>query len=187
MTEPRFTIADTPLAGLKLVTRRAMGDKRGFLSRLFDAQEMRAAGYADQVVQINHTFTRTAGAIRGMHFQHPPFAEDKLVSVLQGEVLDVAVDLRAGSPTFLAWHGERLSGENLRSLIIPKGFAHGFQTLTPGCELIYLHTQRYEPEAEGALNPFDPRLSIDWPLEATDISARDRAHPMIAPDFAGIQ
>jgi dTDP-4-dehydrorhamnose 3,5-epimerase len=186
MAEGRFAIGDTAIDGLKVVSRRTMGDERGFLSRFFCADELREAGFVDPIVQINHTLTRAAGSIRGMHFQRPPFAEDKFVSVMRGEVLDVAVDLRRGSPTFLHWHGERLSADNRRSLFIPKGFAHGFQTLTPDCELVYLHTQRYEPSAEGGLNPFDPRLAIDWPLPVADMSARDREHPMITPDFTGI-
>jgi len=186
VAEGRFAIGDTALDGLKVVTRRALGDERGFLSRFFCADELREAGFVDPIVQINHTLTCRTGSIRGMHFQRPPFAEDKFVSVLRGEVLDVAVDLRRGSPTFLRWHGEHLSAENRRSLFIPKGFAHGFQTLTPDCELVYLHTQRYEPTSEGGLNPFDPRLAIDWPLPVSDMSARDREHPMITPDFTGL-
>ncbi len=186
MAEPRFAVADTPLAGLKVVTRSAIGDERGFLSRLYSDDELAATGFVAPILQINQTLTRTAGSIRGLHFQRAPFAEDKFVSVLKGEVLDVAVDLREGSPTFLQWHGERLSQDNRRSLFIPKGFAHGFQTLTPDCELIYLHTQRYEPSAEGGLNPFDPRLAITWPLPVADISARDRGHSMLTTNFTGI-
>jgi dTDP-4-dehydrorhamnose 3,5-epimerase len=122
-----------------------------------------------------------------MHFQYPPGAEDKLVSCLRGEVWDVAVDLRKGSPTFLAWHAERLSAENGISLLIPKGFAHGFQTLTDDCELLYLHTADYAPDLEGAVNAFDPKLSIEWPLAVTAISDRDRAHPFVDADYSGIE
>ncbi len=121
-----------------------------------------------------------------MHFQYPPHAEDKLVGCVRGEVFDVAVDLRANSPTFLSWYGEILSAENSRSLMIPQGFAHGFQTLTDDCELIYLHSKPYVPSAEGALNARDPRLAITWPLLVTDISARDSSHPNLAHDFKGV-
>lgn len=186
MGEARFVIADLPLSGLKLVTRSALGDERGFLSRLYCADELAAAGFDRPIVQINQTLTRTAGSIRGLHFQSASFAEDKFVSVLAGDVFDVAVDLRPGSPTFLHWHAERLSRDNRRSLFIPKGFAHGFQTLVPDCELLYLHTERYEPSAEGALNALDPRLAIAWPLPVADMSARDRGHPMLTSDFTGI-
>ena len=183
MAEGRFTIADTPIAGLKRVTRKRIGDERGFLSRLYCQEEL---GIAAPIAQINHTLTRRRGAIRGMHFQHPPFAEDKLVSVIAGEVLDVAVDLRSRSPTFLHWHGEILSADNGAALLIPRGFAHGFQTLTPDCQLIYAHTAPYAAEAEGGLNPLDPRLAIAWPLPVADLSARDRGHKLLTQDFGGI-
>lgn len=173
----RFAVHDTPLAGLKRVDRMRLGDERGFLSRFYCADELAEAGFTRPIVQINHTMTRRRGAIRGMHFQRAPHAEDKFVSVLSGEVLDVAIDLRPDSPTFLGWHGEKLSADDGRSLFIPAGFAHGFQALTGDCELIYLHTAAYAPEAEGGVSPFDPAVGIAWPLEVTDMSARDRAHP----------
>lgn len=182
----RFDFIPTPLSGLMLVQRKAIEDHRGFLSRFYCAEEFRAAGIDKPVAQINHTLTRQRGAVRGLHFQHPPHAETKLVSCLKGEVLDVAVDLRRDSPTFLHWHGEILSAANRKSLLIPEGYAHGFQTLTEDCELIYLHTSPYHPESEGALNMADPRLSIAWPLPANDISERDRNHPFISQNFQGI-
>ena len=110
-----------------------MGDARGFLSRLFCAEELRAAGWTGPIAQINHTHTARKGTVRGMHFQYPPHAEMKLVSCLRGEVWDVAVDIRAGSQTFLRWHAEILSADNGRALLIPQGFAHGFQALTRRC------------------------------------------------------
>lgn len=186
MSEARFAIAGTPLAGLKRVTRHRGGDARGFLSRLYCADELAATGFTAPIAQINQTLTRVAGTIRGLHFQYPPAAEDKFVSVLAGEVFDIAVDLRAGSPTFLRWHAERLSADNGCSLFIPKGFAHGFQTLTADCELLYLHTAPYAADAEGGLNALDPHLAITWPLPVADMSARDRGHPMLTPSFTGI-
>jgi dTDP-4-dehydrorhamnose 3,5-epimerase len=181
----RFRIGSTPLAGLVTATRSRVGDERGYLSRLYCADALAGAGFVRPIVQINQTLTRRRGTVRGMHFQCPPYAEDKFVSVLAGEIWDVAVDLRAGSPTFLQWHGERLTAENGRSLFIPVGFAHGFQALTDDCELSYLHTAAYTAEAEGGLDPFDPRLSIAWPLPVTEISARDRAHPPLDRHFKG--
>lgn len=185
LSDRRFSIHDTPLDGLKLVERKRIGDERGFLSRFYCADELAEAGFVDAIVQINHTLTRAKGAIRGMHYQHPPHAEDKFVSCMRGEILDVAVDVRPGSPTYLRWHGEVLSAENGRSLFIPKGFAHGFQALTDDCELLYLHSAAYCRDAEAALNAFDPRLRIDWPLPATDMSARDRGHSFI-DDSGGV-
>lgn len=183
----RFDFVRTSIAGLMLVQRQRFEDSRGFLSRFYCAEEFKALGVDQPIAQINHTLTRRKGAVRGMHFQSPPHAETKVVSCLHGEVFDVAVDLRKKSPTFLQWHGAVLSAENQRSLLIPEGFAHGFQALTDDCELIYLHTAPYQPAAEGAVNVNDPRLAIAWPLEITEISERDRAHPLLPSEFEGIE
>lgn len=182
----RFDCIDTQLLGLKVVQRKPIEDARGFLSRFFCAEEFNEFGFTKPINQINHTLTRHKGAVRGMHYQKPPYAEIKLVSCLKGEVFDVAVDLRKNSPTFLHWHGELLSENNQRSLLIPEGFAHGFQTLTEACELIYLHSAPYVKEAEAALNVTDPKLGIAWPLRFTEISERDRLHPMIKLDCEGV-
>jgi dTDP-4-dehydrorhamnose 3,5-epimerase len=171
---------------LKLVQRKAIEDHRGFLSRFYCVEEFAEAGINKPIAQVNHTLTRKKGAVRGLHFQCPPHAETKLVSCLRGEVWDVAVDLRSGSPTFLQWHGEILSAANRKSLLIPEGYAHGFQALTEDCELIYLHTAAYYPGAEGALNIADPRLSIAWPLPIGDLSERDRNHSLIDQNFQGL-
>lgn len=182
----RFSVSATALAGLKLVERHRLEDERGFLSRFYCAKDLTAAGFNDPIVQINQTLTRKAGTVRGMHYQRQPHSEDKFVSCLRGEVFDVAVDLRAESPTFLQWHGEVLSGTNSRSLFIPKGFAHGFQTLADDCELIYLHTAAYSADADAAIHACEPRLAIEWPLPISDMSARDRSHPPLTPDYSGL-
>lgn len=182
----RFDFIDTPLSGLQVVQRRAMEDHRGFLSRFYCAEDFREAGVCKSISQINHTLTVKKGAVRGLHFQNPPHAETKIVSCVKGEIYDVAVDLRRDSPTFLQWYGEILSAANRRSLLIPEGFAHGFQALTGDCELIYLHTTAYHPESEGALNVSDPKIAIAWPLPINDLSERDRKHPFIKSDFPGI-
>lgn len=183
----RFAIVDLPLAGLKRIERKPVADSRGFLARIFCAADLAPAGWAGPVAQVNHSRTARAGSVRGLHFQRPPHAEMKLVSCLSGAVWDVAVDLRAGSPTFLCWHGELLSAENERALLIPEGFAHGFQTLTDDVELLYCHSAAYAPDAEGALNPLDPRLAIAWPEPVADMSERDRGHPPLGPGFEGIE
>jgi dTDP-4-dehydrorhamnose 3,5-epimerase len=183
MSTGSFQVDDLRLAGLKRVVRTIRGDHRGYLSRLYCGQELVAAGFDVPIAQINQTLTRRRGSIRGLHFQRPPHAEDKFVSVLRGEILDVAVDLRAGSPTFGQWHGEHLTAENRVSLFIPRGFAHGFQTLTDACELLYLHTHPYTPSAEGGIDPFDPTIDIRWPLPVSDMSDRDRDHPPLDADF----
>ena len=182
----RFAITDLPLDGLKRVERQRLGDARGFLSRLFCAEELAVAGWAKPVVQINQTVTTRRGTVRGMHFQRSPYAEMKLVSCLRGAVWDVAVDLRAGSSTFLHWYAEELSADNRRALLIPEGFAHGFQTLVEDCELLYLHSGRYVAAAEGGLNPRDPVLAILWPLAIAELSDRDARHPLAGKDFTGL-
>lgn len=183
----RFTITDLPLAGLKRVERQSLGDNRGFLARLFCAEELASAGWKKPIAQINHTHTAKQGTVRGMHFQHPPHAEMKLVSCIRGEVWDVAVDLRVGSPTFLRWHTERLSVENGCALLIPEGFAHGFQALTDDVELLYCHSEAYAAHAEGGLNPTDPRLGIAWPLAIAELSPRDAGHALITSDVEGVR
>ena len=121
-----------------------------------------------------------------MHFQYPPDAEMKIVTCIKGSIFDVGVDLRSGSKTFLEWHAERLTQDDHRSLVIPEGFAHGFQTMTDDCELLYLHTATYNPNSEGALHPLDDKLSIKWPLPVGEMSYRDKNHPMIASNFKGV-
>ena len=170
-----------------VIERQRLADHRGYFSRLFCAEELSAVGFALPIAQINQTLTRQRGAVRGLHFQHPPHAEDKLVSCLRGEIFDVAVDLRRGSETFLRWHAEILSADNFKSLMIPQGFAHGFQTLTDDCELLYLHSRPHATGAEAALNALDPALDIRWPLAFTEISERDTQHPHITHEFTGIR
>jgi dTDP-4-dehydrorhamnose 3,5-epimerase len=183
----RFIVNDLPLLGLKRVERQRMGDHRGFLSRLFCAEELAAAGWTKPVAQFNHTYTAVRGTVRGMHFQHYPHAEMKLVSCIRGEVWDVVVDVRSESPTFLRWHAERLSADNRLAMLIPEGFAHGFQTLTDDVELLYSNSAPFTASAEGGLNPHDARLAIAWPLPVAELSARDAAHPLIDTDFRGIR
>ena len=182
----RFDILPTPLAGLLVVQRQQLGDARGFLSRLFCAEELAAAGWTARIAQINQTFTVQQGTVRGLHFQRSPHAEMKLVNCLQGEVWDVAVDLRRGSPTYLHWHAERLSAENHRALLIPAGFAHGFQTLSDKVEMLYCHSQPYVAQSEAGLQPQDPRLAIAWPLPVQGLSKRDTQHALIGEDFEGV-
>ena len=176
----------TPLAGLTVVRRTRVEDSRGFLDRIYSVADFVALGVPKPVAQINHTLTRRVGAVRGMHFQWPPHAETKLVSCVRGEVFDVAVDLRRHSPTFLQWHAEVLSSVNQRSLLIPEGFAHGFQALAADCELVYVHTALYAADAEGAVSVRDPTLKIAWPLPISELSERDSGHPFLTQEFKGI-
>ncbi|MFC1512827.1 dTDP-4-dehydrorhamnose 3,5-epimerase [Thermodesulfobacteriota bacterium] len=181
-----FDILSTSITGLCRLQRKPIRDNRGYFERLFCDKELQAIIADKTIVQINHTLTAMRGTVRGMHFQYPPNAEMKIVSCLRGEVFDVAVDIRHNSPTFLSWHSEILSAENHKSLVIPEGFAHGFQALTKDCELLYFHTSAYHPSSEGGLNAQDPNLAIQWPLRITDQSPRDLSHPMLDADFTGV-
>jgi dTDP-4-dehydrorhamnose 3,5-epimerase len=182
----RFDIQATRILGLQVIGRKTLGDGRGYLERMFCIDELRDVFGVRQIVQINHTYTQHKGTVRGMHFQNAPHVEMKFVSCLRGSVFDVAVDLRKGSPTFLQWHAELLSADNYKTFAIPEGFAHGFQTLTDDCEMLYLHTAAYAPGAEAGLNPQDPKLAITWPLPIAGISSRDAAHAPIVDTFEGV-
>jgi dTDP-4-dehydrorhamnose 3,5-epimerase len=182
-----FAATLTPISGVVCVDRRLRGDHRGFLARLFSADEFASLGWDGPVAQINHTYTAKKGAIRGLHFQVPPKAEKKLVTCLRGAVCDVAVDLRNGSPTFLQHHMEVLSARNPRALLIPEGCAHGFQALTDEVELLYLHSEFYSPCHERGVRPFDPMLAIVWPEEVVTLSDRDRQHSLLTPNYEGLR
>lgn len=183
----RFTLLGTPLAGLFVAEGKPLGDERGFLERLFCENEFAELLDGGHVVQINRTFTVNAGSVRGLHFQHPPHAEVKFVSCTAGSAFDVVVDLRPDSATFLRWHGETLHVDDHKMMVIPRGFAHGLQTLVDETEILYFHTAMYMAGAEGGLNAVDPRLGIDWPITITDRSARDRAFPMVEDGFSGVR
>ncbi|MGA9491895.1 MAG: dTDP-4-dehydrorhamnose 3,5-epimerase family protein, partial [Mycobacterium sp.] len=175
-----------PIADLKLVQSSPHRDDRGAFLRLFCTQELQPLLGRRQIAQINQSRTSQAGIVRGLHFQHPPHAEMKMVRCLRGRLWDVAVDLRAGSPTFLQWHAQELVEDDAQMLVVPEGFAHGFQALEPESELLYLVTAAYDPPSEGGLRHDDPRLAIPWPLPPRDVSPRDLAHPSLDTDFTGI-
>ncbi|THB65941.1 MAG: dTDP-4-keto-6-deoxy-D-glucose epimerase [Desulfovibrio sp.] len=175
-----------PLAGVFLVETAPFKDSRGEFCRLYCRRELAAVGVDTSIAQVNRSLTRSRGAVRGMHFQHAPMAEIKIVHCVRGRVFDVAIDLREGSPTFLQWRAEELSSEAGTAMVIPEGCAHGFQVLEPNSELLYLHTAPYSPEHEGGVRCTDPRVGIDWPLPPRDLSRRDQSLPMLAADFQGL-
>ena len=182
-----FEIYETPISGLKVLEKQPIKDARGFFERVFCQALLEFILQGKAVRQVNRTLTLERGTVRGMHFQHPPHAEVKLVSCVRGEVFDVAVDLREGSPTFLQWHGEVLSESNHRTMVIPEGFAHGFQTLTANCELLYFHTAEYRVESEGGINATDPKIGINWPCRVSTRSERDAGQAMLSDDFTGLR
>jgi dTDP-4-dehydrorhamnose 3,5-epimerase len=186
MESGRFCVDPLPLKDLQLLTRKPSTDERGCLERVYDQLDFSTMGIDHPIAQINRTITRNAGVVRGMHFQHAPYAEAKLVTCIRGEIFDVALDLRGGSKTFLRWHAEILSASNHRSLYIPEGFAHGFQTLCDDCELLYLHSAAYVPTAEGCISPLDIRIGIAWPRLIVSMSPRDSEAPSLPDDFRGV-
>jgi dTDP-4-dehydrorhamnose 3,5-epimerase len=179
-------IHPTPMADLVVVESKVFKDDRGAFARLFCEQALSSVIGGRKIVQINHSCTAAVGAVRGLHFQHAPHAEMKLVRCLKGRVWDVAVDLRPQSPSYKRWHAQELSPQNAQMMVIPEGFAHGFQVLEAGSELLYLHTAPYKPDAEGGVPYDDPELGVSWPLLVTDISARDSSHAYIDHSFRGI-
>lgn len=179
----KMRIRPLPLAGLAVLETEAFTDHRGAFSRFYCAEDLAALALPGPIAQVNHSLTRARGAVRGLHFQRPPMAEVKIVRCLRGAILDVAVDLRRGSPTYLQWRAVELSAENRLALHVPCGFAHGFQALEDDSEILYLTTQFYSPQHEGGLRHDDPALAIPWPLPVADISAKDAAHPLLAEGF----
>jgi dTDP-4-dehydrorhamnose 3,5-epimerase len=182
-----LNIIDTPFADLYLIQRHPKFDNRGYLERLFCFDSLEKVLGGKSVRQINHTLTRQTGTVRGMHYQQPPFAEVKMVSCIKGEICDIVVDIREDSATFLQSFSVNLSEKDFLSILIPEGFAHGFQSLTDNCELIYFHTADYQAEAEKGLNPSDPMLGISWPMSITDLSPRDENHAFLNNNFKGIK
>jgi dTDP-4-dehydrorhamnose 3,5-epimerase len=171
-----------PIEGLLIITPRKFGDERGFFSETYNARALAEAGFERAFVQDNHSLSRQPGVVRGLHFQTPPFAQDKLVRVLKGAILDVAVDLRKASPTYGRHFAIELSADNWLQLLVPVGFAHGFCTLVPDTEVAYKVTDYYSPQSDAGLRWDDPDLAIDWPVGAAAaiLSDKDRRQPGFA-------
>ncbi len=178
---------NTTIDGLFTITLQPIADERGFFVRSFCIKEISSIKGDLRISQVNHSLTREKGSIRGMHFQYPPYAETKIVRCIRGSVFDVAVDLRIKSKTYLKWHGEILSADNMKMMLLPEGFAHGFQTLEENCELLYFHSEFYNKENEGGIRYNDAIVGINWKIPPSNISERDRKHPLITNSFKGIK
>ena len=176
-------IEPTLLRDVLILTPARFGDERGWFSEVFNAARMVAAGLPMVWVQDNHSMSARAGTLRGLHFQTPPHAQDKLVRCSRGAILDVAVDIRVGSPTYGKWLGVELTAENRRQLLVPKGFLHGFVTRAPESEVQYKCSDLYAPECDGAIRWNDPDIGIDWGVGEPVLSAKDAAAPFLR-DFA---
>lgn len=168
---------ETELPGVYIVEPKVFGDERGFFYETWQKERYEELGIEGEFVQDNVSFSRK-GVLRGLHYQHP-HSQGKLVSVLQGEVFDVAVDIRNGSPTFGQWTGVMLSGENHRQLWIPAGFAHGFCVVSDTAYFMYKCTDRYAPDCEGGIIWNDSEIGIDWPLQDVSLSDKDQKYPLL--------
>jgi dTDP-4-dehydrorhamnose 3,5-epimerase len=158
-------IEETTLPAVKRIVPRRFGDHRGFFAETWSRPRLAEAGIEIDFVQDNHSLSAAPGTVRGLHFQAPPHAQHKLVRCGRGALVDVAVDIRRGSPGFGRWTAAELTAENGAQLLVPAGFAHGFLTLEPDTEIVYKCSDTYAPETEGALRWDDPEIGIDWPLD----------------------
>jgi dTDP-4-dehydrorhamnose 3,5-epimerase len=181
----RFEFFELPLLGLTLVQRKEFRDQRGTLSRMFCREELALAGWTKPIAQVNWVSNNRSGTVRGMHYQAAPHADAKLVACLRGTIFDVVVDVRRGSRTFLRHEMVELSAANGRALLVPEGFAHGYQCMTDNVEMLYLHSAPHVQSADRGLNPTDPRLAIAWPAPVGEISDRDRAQILLDTSFEG--
>lgn len=175
-----------PLDGAYIIKPIAYEDQRGSFERVFCQDEFKSTGLETNVKQINYSSTVKKGTIRGLHYQKPPSSEIKMVKCISGSVIDVIIDLRKDSKTFLKWHAEILTSSNRHMMYVPKGFAHGIQSLEDNSEIIYFNTEFYNPELESGIRYNDPVINIKWPLEVTDISTKDNLFPFIGHGFKGI-
>jgi dTDP-4-dehydrorhamnose 3,5-epimerase len=175
------TIEPTAIPDVKVITPKKHGDQRGFFSEVYSVAAFAQGGLDLVFVQDNQSLSAQVGTLRGLHFQSAPFAQDKLVRVTRGRILDVAVDLRASSPTFGKHVAVELSAENWKQLLVPVGFAHGFVTLEPDTEVLYKVTAPYGPQNDHGLAFDDPALGIDWliPRDALVLSDKDKRHPRL--------
>ena len=172
-------IVETAIPAVKRLIPRRFGDARGFFSEVWNARRMAEAGLDIAFVQDNHSYSAEAGTVRGLHYQRPPHAQGKLVRVARGAVLDVAVDVRQGSPSYGRWVAETLSAENGAQLWVPRGFLHGFATLEPDTEVLYKVDGFYAADCDGAIRFDDPDLAIDWGIDPARavLSDKDAAAP----------
>jgi dTDP-4-dehydrorhamnose 3,5-epimerase len=176
---------ETTLKGAYVVSLQLLTDARGGFARTFCKKEFQQINHQKEFVQLNHSYNTFKGTVRGMHFQLPPYQEIKLIRCIKGTVIDVIVDLRENSPTFLQHVSVELSAENKKMIYVPENFAHGFQTLQDNSELIYHHTQYYTPNADTGIRFDDPLLNINWPLEPVMVSEKDKNYKLIDYTFKG--
>ncbi len=181
-----MNIKSTKINGMYIVDTLYRRDTRGFFARMFCQEALASVLEHRKILQINHSGTRNKGTVRGFHYQQPPHAEMKLIRCIEGRIWDVVVDLRTYSPTFMQWYGQEISEDNAKMIVIPEGCAHGFQALEDNCELLYLHTAFYTPNAELGVHVQDRMLAVDWPLPVIGLSERDKNLSQIDANFSGV-
>jgi dTDP-4-dehydrorhamnose 3,5-epimerase len=174
---------ETPLPGAYVIELEKRGDERGFFARLFCSNEFRGMGLQTAFVQVNNSLSGEQGTLRGMHYQLPPRAETKMIRCIRGALWDCMLDLRHESSTFGQWFGDTLSAENRKMLYVPKGFAHGFITLQPNTEVLYLVDEFYASDCERGVRWNDPRFGIRWPVKPTVLSDKDASHRDFDPSW----
>ncbi len=177
---------NTSLSKAKIIIRQKKKDNRGYLSRLFCIDELKKKKYNENIKQINLSFTQKKKTLRGFHYQTNPYAETKYVTCLKGKVLDIIIDLRRKSKTFLKYHSEIISEDDNKTILIPKGFAHGFLTLVDNCKLLYFHTASYNPKYEKGINFKDPKIGLKLKFKPKYVSVRDKNFKFIKNDFKGV-
>ena len=175
-------VEPTKLPDVLILTPRRFGDDRGYFSEVYNREVFQEHGIHTVFVQDNHSLSRIKGTVRGLHYQTPPHAQDKLVRVGAGRILDVAVDIRTGSPTYGHWVAVELSAQNGKQLLVPKGFLHGFATLESNTEVLYKCSDIYSPNCDGAIRFDDPDIGVDWGIARADavVSTKDAAAPQFA-------
>lgn len=181
----RLNILKTRFKDLYVIENNNFKDNRGVFSRIFSDNELNQI-FNSKIKEINFSRTEKKGTVRGLHFQHEPYAEVKIIKCIKGGIFDIVVDIRKNSSTFLSYFTIELNDKNNKMIFVPKGFAHGFQTLEDSTEILYLHSNNYNPESEGGLNIYDEMLAINLPLKVTNISEKDKSHKFLTKSFIGI-
>ena len=174
ISNKKLNFEELDLSGVFKIIKNKFSDDRGHFFRLFCEQEFKDQNMSNNLNQINLSTSAQKGTVRGLHYQTSPFSEQKIVTCIKGKIWDVAVDIRKESPTYLKWTSLELSAENYTSILIPEGFAHGFQTLESNSEILYFSSKPYMKEFERGINPLDKKLKIDWPIKISNISSKDK-------------
>ena len=175
-----MNIIKTEIEDVLIIELKVFGDNRGWFAETYSKEKFKQLGIDVEFIQDNHSFSAQKGVLRGLHFQQPPMAQTKLVRCTRGEILDVAVDIRQGSPTYKKWVAVKLTEDNKRQLLLPKGFAHGFVTLTDNVEVHYKVDEYYSPENDRGICYDDPEINVDWGIDDPILSEKDMKAPLLA-------